>query len=34
MPLEVELIDAAGHQVDVLRRDADGTVSHGPATDG
>ena len=28
MPLEVELVDAAGERVDSLRRDADGTVSH------
>jgi NAD-reducing hydrogenase large subunit len=33
MPLEVELVDAAGRQVDSLRRDSDGTVGHPAACD-
>ncbi len=34
MPLEVELVDAAGGRLDVLRRDADGTVTRAGAHDG
>ena len=34
MPLEVELVDASGRQVDILRRDSDGTVRRPAGLDG